>query len=109
MEMIRVKHGLIKPGALLSRSIAGVSGTSLVYCLPGSVKAVEEYCPEILPTITHSLKMILGISDHSDYSPLFNNSLITRELLPVVIFRNQIPGIILAGSRISHNAFVGPN
>ena len=66
MEMIRVKHGLIKPEALLSRSIAGVSGKTLVYCLPGSVKAVEEYCPEILPTITHSLKMILGISDHSD-------------------------------------------
>jgi len=64
MEMIRVKYGMIKPAALVSRSIAGVMGKTLVYCLPGSVKAVGEYCPEILPTVIHSIKMILGIDDH---------------------------------------------
>ncbi|MFO7616453.1 MAG: MogA/MoaB family molybdenum cofactor biosynthesis protein [Bacteroidales bacterium] len=64
MEMIRVKHGLNKPAALVSRSIAGVAGSTLIYCLPGSVKAVEEYCLDILPTIIHSLRMILGIDDH---------------------------------------------
>lgn len=65
MEMIRVKYGMIEPAALVSRSIAGVTGRTLVYCLPGSRKAVVEYCQEILPTIIHSIKMILGIDDHN--------------------------------------------
>ncbi|MFH0760509.1 MAG: MogA/MoaB family molybdenum cofactor biosynthesis protein [Bacteroidota bacterium] len=65
MEMIRVKYGSVKPAALLSRSVAGVSGQTLIYCIPGSRKAVAEYCGEILPTIVHSIKMILGIEDHS--------------------------------------------
>ena len=66
MEMIRVKYGMLNPAALVSRSIAGVSGKTLVYCLPRSPKAVVEYCREILPTIMHSIKMILGIDDHHD-------------------------------------------
>ncbi len=65
MEMIRVKYGTEKPAALVSRSIAGVTAKTLVYCLPGSRKAVAEYCHEILPTIIHSIKMILGIDDHN--------------------------------------------
>jgi len=64
MEAIRVKYGLEKPSALLSRSIAGVIKTSLVYVLPGSVKAVNEYLSEILPTIEHSLRMLHGIDTH---------------------------------------------
>lgn len=65
MEMIRVKYGSDKPAALLSRSIAGVTAKTLVYCLPGSPKAVVEYCREILPTLMHSVKMVLGIDDHT--------------------------------------------
>jgi molybdopterin adenylyltransferase len=65
MEMIRVKYGSSKPAALLSRSIAGVSGNTLIYCLPGSPKAVSDYCQEIFPTIIHSIKMILSIDDHN--------------------------------------------
>ncbi len=65
MEMIRVKYGSIKPAALVSRSIAGVMSGSLVYCLPGSRKAVAEYCQEILPTIIHSINMLLAIDDHN--------------------------------------------
>lgn len=64
MELIRVKYGMEKPAALLSRGIAGVSGETLIYCLPGSVKAVTEYCNEILPTIEHSLYMLEGIDNH---------------------------------------------
>jgi molybdenum cofactor synthesis domain-containing protein len=64
MELIRVKYGMEKPAALLSRSIAGVIGKTLVYCLPGSVKAVIEYCNEILPTIEHSLYMLEEIDSH---------------------------------------------
>jgi molybdenum cofactor synthesis domain-containing protein len=64
MEMIRVKYGMEKPAALLSRGVAGVIGQTLVYAMPGSVKAVTEYCNEILPTIEHSLYMLYGIDSH---------------------------------------------
>lgn len=64
MEMIRVKYGMQKPNALISRSVAGVMGSTLVYALPGSVKAVTEYLNEIMPTIDHSMKMIHGIDSH---------------------------------------------
>ncbi|WP_163708084.1 MOSC domain-containing protein [Mangrovibacterium lignilyticum] len=64
MELIRVKYGMQKPAALLSRGIAGLIGRTLIYSMPGSVKAVTEYCNEILPTIEHSLYMIYGIDSH---------------------------------------------
>ena len=64
MELIRVKYGMEKPAALLSRGIAGVAGKTLIYAMPGSVKAVTEYCNEILPTIEHSLFMLAGIDSH---------------------------------------------
>lgn len=64
MELIRIKYGMEKPAALLSRGIAGVKKQTLIYCLPGSVKAVTEYCQEILPTVEHSLYMIYGIDSH---------------------------------------------
>lgn len=65
MEMIRVKYGMDTPNALVSRSIAGLTGKTLIYALPGSVKAVREYCIEILPTTLHSIRMVYGIDDHS--------------------------------------------
>lgn len=64
MEMIRVKYGMLKPSALLSRGVAATMGRTLVYTLPGSFRAVTEYCSEILPTLLHSMKMILGMDDH---------------------------------------------
>jgi len=64
MELIRMKYGIEKPNALLSRGIAGVMGNSLVYTLPGSVKAVNEYMTEILKTIQHLIYMLHGIDAH---------------------------------------------
>jgi molybdopterin adenylyltransferase len=64
MEFIRVKYGTEKPGALLSRGVAGVLGKSLIYTLPGSVKAVEEYMTEILKTLKHTVYMQYGIDTH---------------------------------------------
>lgn len=64
MELIRVKYGMEKPAALLSRGLAGLIGQTLIYAMPGSVKAVTEYCNEILPTIEHSLYMIHRIDSH---------------------------------------------
>jgi molybdopterin adenylyltransferase len=64
MEFIRVKYGAEKPNALLSRGVAGITGKSLIYTLPGSVKAVEEYMTEILKTLKHTVYMQYGIDSH---------------------------------------------
>jgi len=64
MELIRFKYGSIKPNALISRAIAGVMKNTLVYTLPGSVKAVEEYISEIKPTIRHSIYMLHNLDAH---------------------------------------------
>jgi molybdenum cofactor synthesis domain-containing protein len=61
MESIRVTCGASKPNALLSRSIAAALGETLVYAVPGSVKAVNEYLAEILKTLEHALLMLHGI------------------------------------------------
>lgn len=64
MEHIRMKFGSDKPNALLSRSVAGVAGQTLVYALPGSVRAVEDYMGEILKTLEHLLFMLHGLDAH---------------------------------------------
>jgi molybdenum cofactor synthesis domain-containing protein len=64
MEMIRVKYGMQFPNALVSRSIAGLIGETLVYALPGSPKAATEYAEEIFKTTEHSLRMIHRIDSH---------------------------------------------
>lgn len=64
MENIRVKFGSAKPNALLSRGVAGIAGTTQIYALPGSVRAVSEYMGEILKTLEHVLLMIHEIDAH---------------------------------------------
>ena len=64
MEYIRVKYGAEKPNALLSRGVAGITGEALIYTLPGSVKAVDEYMTEILKTLDHTLLMKQGGGNH---------------------------------------------
>lgn len=67
MEFIRVKYGAEKPNALLSRGVAGLIGTTLIYTLPGSVRAVNEYMEEILKTLDHTLYMQYGIDTHEKH------------------------------------------
>ncbi len=64
MEHIRVKYGAELPNALLSRSVAGVAGTTQLYALPGSVRAVEQYLHEILKTLEHLFFMVRGEDVH---------------------------------------------
>ena len=64
MDMIRIKYGQEKPNALISRSIAGVIGNTLVFCLPGSVKAVEEYMTEITKVLEHLIYMLHNLDTH---------------------------------------------
>jgi len=64
MDMIRMKHGATNPNALLSRSVAGLVGKALLFALPGSVKAVNEYLHEIESVLTHLIFMVHGIDNH---------------------------------------------
>lgn len=64
MELIRVKYGMEKPNALVSRGIAGVMNKTLIYTMPGSPKAVNEYCSEIFKTVEHSLYMLNELDLH---------------------------------------------
>jgi molybdenum cofactor synthesis domain-containing protein len=64
MEAIRLKYGAEKPNALLSRGVAGVMSDTLVYTLPGSVKAVNEYLEEIFRTLKHLIYMLHGLDAH---------------------------------------------
>lgn len=64
MESIRMKYGQQKPAALCSRSVAGVMGKTLVFTLPGSVKAVNEYLEEIFNSLLHMIYMLHGLDLH---------------------------------------------
>ena len=67
MELIRVKYGMEKPNALLSRGVVGIKDQSLIYTLPGSVKAVKEYMGEILKTLQHAIYMQYGVDVHKKH------------------------------------------
>lgn len=64
MEHIRAKYGAGNPRARLSRAIAGVAGRTQIYTLPGRVRAVEEYLPEILATLEHVADVLRGADVH---------------------------------------------
>lgn len=64
MEMIRIKYGMKKPNALISRSVAGLINNTMIFTLPGSVKAVNEYMSEITKVLRHLLLMLYGIDAH---------------------------------------------
>ncbi len=64
IEMIRWKFGLEKPAALVSRAVAGVSGKTLMFALPGSVKAVNEYMNELTKHFEHLFYMVEAVELH---------------------------------------------
>jgi molybdenum cofactor synthesis domain-containing protein len=64
MEMARVKFGTTNPNALLSRSVAGVRGTTAIYGIPGSPAGATEYMELIAPTLKHTLHMLHGLDGH---------------------------------------------
>lgn len=64
MEHIRAKYAANNPKALLSRSVAAMLGQSLVFTLPGSPKAVDEYLDEIEKTLEHAIFMVHGLDVH---------------------------------------------
>lgn len=61
MENIRLKFYEKIPSSILSRSIAGVKGTTIIFSLPGSVKAVQDYLSEIQKILEHAILMLHGL------------------------------------------------
>ncbi|MFA4851717.1 MAG: molybdenum cofactor synthesis domain-containing protein [Bacteroidales bacterium] len=64
MDFIRYKYGAEKPNALISRSVAGLVGKTIIFTLPGSVKAVDEYMTEITKVLNHLIYMLHDIDAH---------------------------------------------
>ncbi len=64
MDMIRMKYGMEKPNALISRSVAGLMDNTMIFTLPGSVRAVNEYMAEITKVLRHLVLMLYGIDAH---------------------------------------------
>ncbi len=61
METIRAKYGMENPIAMLNTGIAGIMDNTLVFTLPASEKAVQEYMTEILKCIKYIFFMRHGI------------------------------------------------
>ncbi len=59
-EIMRSRTYAITPRAILSRSTAGVRGSSLIVNLPGNPKAVAECLPLLLPAIVECIEHIAG-------------------------------------------------
>jgi len=59
MRQEGLKH---TPHAQLSRGKAGLRGQTLIINLPGSLKAIQEMLPVVLPAIPHAIEKIKGDS-----------------------------------------------
>ena len=65
-ETMRAETLKFTPMAMLSRSVAGIRGHTLIITLPGSTKGVQEYLEVVLPVLPHALELLQreSVSDH---------------------------------------------
>ncbi len=59
-EAIRRETAAATPKAMLSRGVAGISGSTLIVNLPGSPKAVVECLEVLAPVLDHALETVTG-------------------------------------------------
>ncbi|MCU0578083.1 MAG: MogA/MoaB family molybdenum cofactor biosynthesis protein [Desulfobacterota bacterium] len=59
-EAMRAEGLKHTPHAQISRARAGLRGRALIVNLPGSLKAIEELLPVILPALPHALNKLQG-------------------------------------------------
>jgi molybdenum cofactor synthesis domain-containing protein len=57
-EAMRAETLKFTPMAMLSRSVAGIRGSTLIITLPGSPKAVRETLAVALPVLPHALELL---------------------------------------------------
>ena len=65
-EAMRRETAKSTPMAILSRSVAGTRGKTLIVTLPGNPKGVRECLQVILPTLPHALELLRGESTGHD-------------------------------------------
>ncbi len=63
-EAMRARGAERNPYAWLSRSVAGMSGKTLIVNLPGSQRGAEESLTVILPLLRHALEVVAGTENH---------------------------------------------
>lgn len=56
------------PTAILSRAVAGVTGTTFAMTLPGSKGGVKDGCAVLEPVLSHVLDQLAGNRDHGNHS-----------------------------------------
>ena len=57
-EAMRAKTLEFTPMAMLSRSVAGIRGNTLIITLPGSTKGVRECLDVVMPVLSHALELL---------------------------------------------------
>ena len=57
-ETMRAETLKFTPMAMLSRSVAGIRGNTLIITLPGSTKGVRECLEVVMPVIPHALELL---------------------------------------------------
>ncbi|PKB80072.1 MAG: molybdenum cofactor biosynthesis protein [SAR202 cluster bacterium Io17-Chloro-G9] len=57
-EAMRAKTLEFTPMAMLSRSVAGIRGSTLIITLPGSPKGVRECLDVVMPVLPHALELL---------------------------------------------------
>jgi molybdenum cofactor synthesis domain-containing protein len=57
-ETMRAETLKFTPMAMLSRSVAGIRGSTLIITLPGSTKGVRECLEVVMPVIPHALELL---------------------------------------------------
>jgi len=68
-EAMRYYSLQITPKAMLSRSVAGIRGKTLIINLPGSPKAVKENLGFVMPALEHGLEILIGKASECGSSP----------------------------------------
>lgn len=63
-EVMRAAGRLATPMADLSRSLAGVRGSTLVVAVPGSVSGATESLDALVPLLAHALETLGGHTQH---------------------------------------------
>ncbi len=64
-EAMRREGAKSTPMAVLSRSLAGVRGRTLVISVPGSPKGATESLEAVLPIVGHAIQLLHGDTAHS--------------------------------------------
>ncbi len=65
-EALRYESRKHTPMGMLSRNVCAQAQESLIINFPGSLKAVQELLPVVLPVLDHALSLIHGRTEHKN-------------------------------------------